>query len=106
MTLYVAGARMVHYYPVSIPYHGTAMNITVQSYAGFLDLGITACRRVLSQAESHELVEHLKTALREIEALPAVADIPGSEVSVLTPNEPSSTSVKKKASAGAQPLTH
>ena len=34
MTLYMAGARMVHYYPVSIPYHGTGLNITVQSYAG------------------------------------------------------------------------
>ena len=47
--LYVAGARMVAFYPVSIPYHGMAVNITVQSYAGTLEFGITACRRALSQ---------------------------------------------------------
>ena len=38
MTLYMAGARMVHYYPVSIPSHGSGLNITVQSYAGLLEL--------------------------------------------------------------------
>lgn len=70
-TLYMAGARMVHYFPVSIPYHGSALNITVQSYAGMLEFGLTACRRVLSQDESYELVEHLSAALREIEKLPA-----------------------------------
>ncbi len=64
MPLYMAGARMVHYYPVSIPYHGMALNITVQSYAGSLEFGLTACRRVLSQDESHELVEHLRAALQ------------------------------------------
>ena len=72
MTLYMAWARMVHYYPVSIPYHGSALNITVQSYAGSLEFGLTACRRVLSQDESYELVEHLRTALRELESLPTV----------------------------------
>jgi len=68
--LYVAGARMGSFYPVSIPYHGNALNITVQSYAGALDLGITACRRILSQEESDELIEHLRAALRGIERLP------------------------------------
>ena len=72
VTLYMAGARMVHYFPVSIPYQGSALNITVQSYAGLLEFGLTACRRVLSQDESYQLVEHLRSALREIEALPAV----------------------------------
>ena len=72
MTLYMAGARMTHYYPVSIPYHGMGLNITVQSYAGSLEFGLTACRRVLSQEESYELVEHLKAALQEIEALPSI----------------------------------
>ena len=72
LTLYMAGARMVHYYPVLIPYHGSALNITVQSYAGLLEFGLTACRRVLSQDESYELVEHLRTALRELETLPTV----------------------------------
>jgi diacylglycerol O-acyltransferase / wax synthase len=76
MQLYVAGARMAHYFPVSIPYHGTAMNITVQSYAGLLDFGITACRRVLSLEEAREMIDHLQAALGEIEALPALAEAP------------------------------
>jgi diacylglycerol O-acyltransferase len=73
MTLYMAGARMVHDYPVSIPYHGSALNITGQSYAGLLEFGLTAYRRVLSEEESYELVEHFRSALRDIEALPSVS---------------------------------
>lgn len=101
MPLYVAGGRMVRYYPVSIPYHGSALNITVQSYAGLLDLGITACRRVLSQDESHELVAHLQTALREIEALPAVSDASG-EGSAVELNDPAKMPAKKKLASGQQ----
>lgn len=67
--LYMAGARMMHYYPVSIPYHGIAVNITVQSYDGQMEFGITSCRRVLSEAEAHELIEHLQTGLLEIRAM-------------------------------------
>ena len=70
--LYMAGARMLHYFPVSIPAHGMAVNITAQSYAGKMGWGITACRRALSQEEAYELVENLHRGLREIEALPPV----------------------------------
>ena len=72
VTLYVAGAKMNAFYPVSIPYHGMAVNITVQSYAGALEFGITACRRALSQDESGELLGYLQDALKEIEQLPSV----------------------------------
>jgi diacylglycerol O-acyltransferase / wax synthase len=70
--LYMAGARMVNYYPVSIPYHGSALNMTVQSYAGLMEFGLTACRRALSQEESHEMVNLLQEALREIQNLETV----------------------------------
>jgi diacylglycerol O-acyltransferase / wax synthase len=40
---YSNGARMLTHFPVSIPAHGTGMNITVQSYAEHFDIGITAC---------------------------------------------------------------
>ena len=75
MPLYMAGARMLHYYPVSIPSHGMALNMTVQSYAGSLEFGLTACRRALSQQESYELIGYLQDALKEIEALPAAAPV-------------------------------
>jgi diacylglycerol O-acyltransferase len=76
VTLYMAGAKMLHYYPVSIPYHGTALNMTVQSYDGQLEFGLTACRRVLSQAESKELAGYLLWALQEIQQLAPVAAEP------------------------------
>ncbi|MBN8508909.1 MAG: wax ester/triacylglycerol synthase family O-acyltransferase [Burkholderiales bacterium] len=45
--VYFAGARMRSFYPVSIPAHGMALNITVHSYDGDLDYGLTACRRAV-----------------------------------------------------------
>lgn len=72
--LYLGGAKMTSFYPVSIPYHGSALNITVQSYAGQLDFGFIACRRILSQEESYELVAHMRSALEEIQRLPSVVD--------------------------------
>jgi len=74
MELYMAGARMISYYPVSIPYHGQALNITVQSYAGKMYWALTACRRALPQAEAYELIENLKRALKEIEKMAAQND--------------------------------
>jgi WS/DGAT/MGAT family acyltransferase len=68
-TLYVAGAKMVSYFPVSIPYHGTALNITVQSYAGSMDFGLTACRRAMPQSELYALAKDMKAAYAELEAL-------------------------------------
>ena len=45
--LYFAGAELTSYYPVSIPAHGMALNVTVQSYNGRLDYGLIACRRAV-----------------------------------------------------------
>ena len=42
-TKYLLGARMLTHYPVSIPAHSAACNITVQSYVDRIDLGVTAC---------------------------------------------------------------
>jgi hypothetical protein len=72
--LYLAGAKMLNYFPVSIPYHGNALNITVQSYAGSLDFGLIACRRVLPQPELHSLAKHLKRALAELGGVQATAE--------------------------------
>jgi len=47
MPLYLAGARMVTNYPVSIVTHSLGLNVTVQSYNGSLDFGIIACRRAM-----------------------------------------------------------
>jgi diacylglycerol O-acyltransferase len=44
-SLYLNGARLAGIYPLSIPYHGQALNITCTSYAGELAFGLTGCRR-------------------------------------------------------------
>ena len=45
--LYMAGARMVTYHPMSIVLHGLALNITVQSYAGRVDFGIVGDKKAV-----------------------------------------------------------
>ncbi|MBI2738045.1 MAG: wax ester/triacylglycerol synthase family O-acyltransferase [Rhodospirillales bacterium] len=47
MPLYCAGAKVTALHPVSIPAHGAALNITVQSYMDALNFGLTADRRAV-----------------------------------------------------------
>ena len=47
VALYMAGAKMLTYYPVSIAGHSLALNVTVQSYNGALDFGLIACRKAM-----------------------------------------------------------
>ena len=42
--LFLAGAQMKTFFPVSIITHGLAVNITVQTYCGNIDFGIIACK--------------------------------------------------------------
>jgi WS/DGAT/MGAT family acyltransferase len=68
--LYLAGARLRHYYPVSIVTHGLALNITVQSYAGQLEFGLTACADAV--ANPRELADAIAHAMLELrDRLPA-----------------------------------
>ncbi|WHZ13084.1 MAG: Wax ester synthase/acyl-CoA:diacylglycerol acyltransferase [Burkholderiaceae bacterium] len=98
MTMYLAGAKMLHFYPVSIPYHGNAMNITVQSYTGLLEFGITACRRALSQDESHELLGHMRAALEEIRGFDSVAEaVPAAAEAAPASTRPA----RRRAASGA-----
>ena len=70
MPLYLAGARLRHYYPVSIVTHGLGLNITVQSYAGHLEIGLTACSDIVAKPEV--LARAMQRSLAELlEHLPA-----------------------------------
>ncbi|MBV9890035.1 MAG: wax ester/triacylglycerol synthase family O-acyltransferase [Rhizobacter sp.] len=71
--LYVAGAKVLTLYPVSIPSHGMALNLTVQSYCGSLDFGLTACRKTVP--ELRKLAGYLGESLQELldAAVPARA---------------------------------
>jgi WS/DGAT/MGAT family acyltransferase len=69
--MYVAGAPAVHYFPLSIPYHGGALNITVESYVDKLEFGLLACRLTVPrvQAIADYLVEEFEVLKRANEAL-------------------------------------
>jgi WS/DGAT/MGAT family acyltransferase len=62
--LYVAGAKVLTLYPVSIPAHGMALNLTVQSYCGALDYGLTACRKTVP--DLRKLAGYLDESLQEL----------------------------------------
>ena len=67
--LYLAGGKMMTYYPVSIVVHGIALNITVQSYNGSLDFGFIACRRAVP--EVRDLAGYILQAHEELGRLAA-----------------------------------
>jgi diacylglycerol O-acyltransferase / wax synthase len=64
-TLYFNGARLQGLYPLSIPTHGQALNVTVTSYAGQLQFGLTGDRKALPSLQ--RLLVHLEDALADLE---------------------------------------
>jgi WS/DGAT/MGAT family acyltransferase len=67
--LYLAGAEVLGYYPVSVVADGQGLNITVQSYVNNLDIGLTACRELVPD------LWHLLTYMTE--GLDELADAAG-----------------------------
>ncbi len=64
ITLYFAGAKQISTYPVSIPYHGMGLNITLQSYDGWLDFGVISCQKLMPDVS--ELAQHMKDAHKDL----------------------------------------
>jgi WS/DGAT/MGAT family acyltransferase len=62
--LYLGGARMLTYYPVSAVAEGQGLNITVQSYLDHLDFGLIACRDLVP--DLWDLIDDLKAAFEEL----------------------------------------
>jgi diacylglycerol O-acyltransferase / wax synthase len=63
--LYFRGWKLDEMYPLSIPFHGYGLNITVQSYAGVLGFGFIGCRDTLPHLQ--RLAVYSKDALEELE---------------------------------------
>jgi WS/DGAT/MGAT family acyltransferase len=74
MPIYVAGARALTYSPVSIPYHGCALNITVYSYDGRLFFGLTGARNALP--DLRDLAEGVRVELQLLGKRPAARGTP------------------------------
>ena len=69
VTLYLAGARMLAYHPISAITHGLALNITVQSYEKALDFGLVACAEAVPDLDV--LIDALAAEYDELKALAA-----------------------------------
>ncbi|MBA3818888.1 MAG: wax ester/triacylglycerol synthase family O-acyltransferase [Deltaproteobacteria bacterium] len=63
--LYFRGARLEASYPVSIPVHGQALNITCSSYAGWVCFGFTGCRDTVPHLQ--RLAVYCRDALTDLE---------------------------------------
>ncbi len=64
-TMYWNGARLDGIYPVSVPFDGFAVNITLVSNAENLDFGIVACRHSVPQVQ--RLIDYMEDSLVELE---------------------------------------
>lgn len=76
--LYLAGAHVDAYMPLSIVTHGLALNITVQSYNGALAYGLTACRRAVPDVgdlADYIVAEHQRLEARIEEAAAAAEQV-------------------------------
>ena len=65
--LYLAGAKLLANYPVSVITDGLGLNITVVSYDGGLHFGIVACRELVPDLWG--LMDHHAEALAELRKL-------------------------------------
>lgn len=72
--LYSAGAKLLHYYPVSTIIDGQGLNITVQSYLDTLDFGLVACAELVP--DLWDLVDAIVDDLQEL------ADAAGLDIDV------------------------
>ncbi|TAG84390.1 MAG: wax ester/triacylglycerol synthase family O-acyltransferase [Burkholderiales bacterium] len=106
--LYLSGARMMTFYPVSIIVHSIALNVTVQTYCGNVYFGVIACKKavpdlakftdamhagfdeLIALAEAHEALARE----REAESLPLAR-----EVKMAKSPKPSAARAKPAASA-------
>ncbi len=99
--LYLAGAKVISYYPVSIPAHSMALNVTVQSYDGRLDYGLIACRRAvpdINDLGDFLLAEHQTLLARAQEhAATVLAKEAATQVAAAQPAPKSKARAKPKA---------
>lgn len=97
--LYFAGAKIISYYPVSIPAHGMALNVTVESYNGRLDYGLIGCRRAVPDIA--DLADALLAAHRELLALARAIEV---EAATVAPAVTLAAPPRPKAEPRAKPV--
>lgn len=96
--LYFRGAELLATYPASIITHGQALNITCQSYAGYLNFGFTACHTSIPSMQ--KLAVYSAQAMNELEAAIAMRDMPKKR----TKSAPKKITTKPRATPAKVPV--
>ena len=103
--LYFRGAELLATYPASIVTHGQALNITCQSYAGYMNFGYTGCHS--SMPSMQRLAVYTGEALQELEntlGIEVAQDVPPpTKTAARTPAKPAAkrAAPAKKATLAA-----
>lgn len=92
--LYLAGARMLSFHPLSIVMHGLALNITVQTYGDSVDFGIIAGAEAAPQLQ--DLADALAAAFEEAKSL-----VPPAQPVPPPPPAQKAKAVRKKSTPAA-----
>jgi diacylglycerol O-acyltransferase / wax synthase len=93
--LYLAGAKLEAYYPVSAITHGQGLNITVMSYCGTMYFGLVACRELMPDLDV--LAGYLRSELDEMLAAVASAAAPAKAA------PPTAARPKRRATSTSRP---
>lgn len=89
--LYLAGAKLLSFHPLSIVIHGLALNITIQTYAGQVDFGIVAGKKALPHAQ--DLASAIEAAFVEAQGLLGTSAPPAPAAKPVTPRKAAVASV-------------
>jgi len=85
-TLYLNGARLDEIYPVSIPTHYLALNITISGYGDNLGFGYIACRRSVPGLQ--RMLDYTHNAINALENALGLVVPPVTQRRQATPNQP------------------
>jgi diacylglycerol O-acyltransferase / wax synthase len=100
-TLYLNGSRLDEVYPVSIPTHYLALNITISGYGDNLGFGYIACRRSVPALQ--RMLDYTDEAIAELElALGVVKTQPPNTTRATTTRKPSADKTQSKAAPRAR----
>jgi diacylglycerol O-acyltransferase / wax synthase len=99
--LYFRGAELLSIYPASIVTHGQALNITCESYAGYMNFGFTACHTSLPSTQ--KLAVYTGEALVELETLLGLAAAPKKVAKATPASKATKAPARKVAAKSAKP---
>ncbi len=94
-TLYLNRARLDEVYPVSIPTHYLALNITISGYGDALGFGFVACRRSVPSLQ--RMLDYTEESLRELELAWAQTAVPDAPFAPAAPAKRTARVAKAKA---------